>query len=39
MAAGSTKERIAAARRNRRVAQTRVSPTEAYARLEERHLD
>ena len=39
MAAGSTKERIAAARHNRRVAHSRVSPTEAYARLEERHLD
>ena len=53
MAAGSTKERIAAAKCNRKVAQERkrtaadfrrvyeqrVSPAEAYARLEERHLD
>ena len=53
MAAGSTKERIAGAKRNRKVAQERkrtaedlrrvyerrVSPGEAYERLEERHLD
>lgn len=52
MAAASIPERIAAAKRNRKVAQERkrsaedfrkvyerVSPSEAYARLEERHLD
>lgn len=43
MAAGTVTERIVAAKQNKRVAQARrsaeVSPAEAYALLEKRHLD